>query len=222
MSHLACADTPAHEMNRLQRTRFAEIAQLYPAAKKSLANSAAILQPNAAFGDFQFDIVRPGIALYGLRAVNNGNNPMQTVATLEARVIQVRDVAAGDDIGYGATFRASSARRIAILSIGYADGYFRSLGAASGEKRAFCAIDGQRVPVVGRVSMDMIAVDVTDLAGKPVVRPVVRGDMVEVMGPNIPADELADLAGTIGYEILNPLGRRFNRVYLMDGVAWTQ
>lgn len=218
MSHLACSDNPTDEMNALQHGLFGEIAALFPKAKKSLANSAAILKPNPAFGDFQFDIVRPGIALYGLRAVNNMDNPMQTVATLEARVMQIRNIKAGDHVGYGATFRAEKDQRVAILSLGYADGYFRSLGAPTGEERAFCAIDGQRVPVIGRVSMDMIAIDVTMLDQDEVS----RGSLVEVMGPTISADELADLAGTIGYEILNPLGQRFNRVYVKDGIEWNQ
>ncbi len=216
MSHLACADEPDNDMNSVQRRRFIEATDLFPGIPRSLANSAAILQPGCELRgaqDFQFDLVRPGIALFGLEAIRGIDNPMQTVATLEARVLQVRDVKPNESIGYGATYSVYKPRRIAILSIGYADGYFRSLGAASGEQRAFCAIRGQRVAVVGRVSMDMIAIDVTEI--EPDL--VARGALVEIFGPTIPADELADLAGTIGYEILTPLGGRFNRVYLKNG-----
>lgn len=206
MSHFACADTPDHPLNGVQAARFAEMCGLLPDVPASLANSAAILsRPDAAY-----DITRPGIALYGGRALSAQPNPMRPVATVEARIIQVREVPAGAAVGYGATFRAGRDGRVAIVSAGYADGYLRRAGASDAGPGAHAAIDGCPVPVAGRVSMDLIALDVTD-APPGLAR---RGAFVELFGPTIPVDTVADHAGTIGYELLTSLGRRFERRYV--------
>lgn len=200
MSHLACADDPNDPMNRAQRERLLSIHARLPRMPLSLANSGGVLMGP----DFHCDLMRPGIALYGGRAAGNGPSPMRPVVTLEARVLQVREIPAGESVGYGVAHRFDTPARVATVATGYADGYLRSAGGT-----ASVAFDGVRAPVVGRVSMDMIAVDVTAL-GTKAPRP---GDMVELIGPSVPLDEIAEAAGTIGYEILTALGRRHERRY---------
>lgn len=200
MTHLACADTWTNPMNANQIRRFAEVRALFPSVAGSLANSAALMEGGR---EIRQDLTRPGIALYGGRW-SAASNPLETVARVEARVIQIRDVAAGECVGYGATFVAGRPSRIAILSAGYADGLHR---AAAGQE---VAIGGRRVPIVGRISMDLTAVDVTDLE----TGAVQRGDFAEVFGTVIPLDEVANRVGTIGYEILTSIGRRYERRYL--------
>jgi len=202
LSHMACADRPEHPLNARQLAAFRELAPLFSGVPASLANSAATLL-GPAYG---FDLVRPGIALYGAGALEGRPPPGRPVATLSAPVIQLREVPTGATVGYGATFRAARPSRIAVLSLGYADGYIRAAGGAPG---APAAVAGIRVPVVGRVSMDLTAVDVTDLR-EGAVR---RGTLVEIFGPSIPVDEVARAAGTIGYEILTRLGPRLERRY---------
>lgn len=199
MSHLACADVPDHPLNRAQMERFAAVRRLFPGVPGSLANSAAI----AALPGARHDLARPGIALYGGRW-SAGAAALETVATLEARVVQVRDVAPGDAVGYGAAFTAARPSRIAILALGYADGYPRRAFDAG----TFAAVDGIRVPLAGRVSMDLISVDVTDLPPADL-----RGRWVELFGPTVPVDEVAARCGTIGYELLTAVGRRVERRY---------
>lgn len=205
MSHLACADEQASPMNRAQLARFEAIRARLPPARASLANSGGtFLGP-----DFHFDLVRPGIALYGGRAFEGGPNPMQWVVQLQARILQVRDVAAGESIGYGATYRADRPARIAVLACGYADGFLRALSGPSGRPGPVGHIGEHPVPVVGRVSMDLITVDVTDVPP----RLAARGNWVEVMGARTTIDDLTDRAGTIGYELLTRLGQRVLRIY---------
>ncbi len=205
MSHLACADTPAHPLNAAQAERFAAAAALFPGRPASLANSAGI-QLGAAF---RFDLVRPGIALYGGRF---GPGPaLATVATVTAPIVQVREIPEGETIGYGAAETLRRPTRAAILSIGYADGYPRAAGGADGRPGAFAFVDGHRVPLIGRVSMDLLAIDVTDV---PSAR---RGVEVELFGPNIAVDAVAEAAGTIGYELLTRLGARLERVHAGGG-----
>ncbi len=203
MSHLACADEPSHPHNEKQRVAFAGARKMLPGIPGSLANSSGIFLGV----DYVHDLVRPGIALYGGNPVSPKSNPMQAVALLEGAVLQVRDVAANETVGYGATWTAKSKGRVAILGAGYKDGVPRALSAASGRNdNPQVMIAGRRCPIVGRVSMDMMAIDVTGIDVK-------RGDRVEIMGPNILIDEAAHWAGTISYELLTRLGSRYARLY---------
>jgi alanine racemase len=205
MSHLACADHPDDPMNERQRQRFETLRAKLPPAPASLANSGGLfLGPR-----YHFDLVRPGIALYGGRAHEGKDNPMQTVVRLAARILQVREVAPGDSIGYGATYKVTAPARIATLGVGYADGFLRALSVASGEAGPVGYIGDYPVPIVGRVSMDFITADVTGVPHE-LAR---RGAWVEVMGSRVTVDDLTDRAGTIGYELLTRLGQRVYRVY---------
>jgi alanine racemase len=205
MSHLACADAPDHPMNRAQLARFAEAAGHFPGVPASLANSGGIMLG----ADYRFDLVRAGIALYGGLAVAGRANPMAAVVGLKVPIVQVRHVAQGEVIGYGATYRFDRPSRVATVSIGYADGLPRALGAASGRPGGRLFVAGLPAPLVGRVSMDLTAIDV----GQVPERHLTRGAPVEVLGPNQGVDDLAAAAGTIGYEILTRLGLRHDRVY---------
>ncbi len=203
-SHLACADTPDHPLNRRQLNAFRAVRVLLPNIPASLSNSAGIFLGR----DYHFDLVRPGIALYGGRAVQTGPNPMRTVVTLEAEVLHVRDVKRDDTVGYGAAETCLQPTRVAVLGVGYADGYHRAAGSSSARPGARAFVRGSSAPLIGRVSMDLLAIDVTHIHG------VERGDRVELFGPNVSVDEVADHAGTIGYELLTSLGRRYERAYL--------
>lgn len=206
MSHLACANTPSHPMNALQIARFAEIRELYPDIPASLANSAAMLGNLRA----HFDLLRPGIALYGGQALDNQVNQMEPVITLEARIIQLRHLEKGEMVGYGAAQTLARASRIAILGAGYADGYHRRAGSSDACPGATTMISGYSAPVVGRVSMDLIAVDVTDVPEDYAQ----RGAWVELFGKHVLVDDVAECAGTIGYELLTGLRRRYQRIYV--------
>jgi len=203
MSHLACAESLHHPLNAKQLAAFREIASLFSGVPASLSNSSGVfLGPQ-----FQFDLVRPGAALYGVNPTPEADNPMQPVVELKARIVQVRSV------GYGGTWTARRPTRLAIVSAGYADGYFRAASANDGTRGAEVVVAGQRCPIAGRVSMDLMAVDVTDLE-KNAAR---RGQMVTLIGEGITVDELAHHFGTIGYEVLTSLGRRYARVYKTGG-----
>ncbi|MDQ0464036.1 alanine racemase [Caulobacter ginsengisoli] len=192
ISHLACADEPDHALNAIQLERFQAVRALFPGVKASLANSAGVfLGP-----DYVFDLVRPGIALYG----GGGQPGLSAVATFEVPVLQVRDVPAGETIGYGATFMAGKPLRVAILAAGYADGVLRASSPAGAVWLA-----GGRRRLLGRVSMDLIAVDVTDAPG------VAAGDLAELFGPNLPVEDAAAAAGTLGYELLCRMAPRADR-----------
>jgi alanine racemase len=205
LSHLACADEPGHDMNRKQRERFAErLAEFrtrFPDARGSLANSAGILLGEA----FHFDYARPGIALYGGNPFATGTNPMLPVAYLKARITQVRRVDTPGVVGYGAAARVGEGTKLATVSMGYADGFLRSLG-----QRGHGILDGIKVPVVGRVSMDLITFDVSNVAESAAQ----AGGFIEILGATHPVDALAAEAGTSAYEILTALGDRFHRRYL--------
>jgi alanine racemase len=209
MSHLACADEPGNALNRAQHAAFRDLLPLFPGTPASLAASDGLMLGP----EFRFDLVRPGYALYGGQASREARTPVAPVVTVEARVLQVHEVPAGATVGYGATWRAARPSRIATIAAGYADGFARALGTNSGQTAGFVAIRGQRVPVVGRVSMDLITVDVTEVSGPPPA----RGDLVELIGPTISLEEMGAAAGTIGYEVLTRLGRRFHRVYVGAG-----
>jgi alanine racemase len=203
MSHLACADTPDHPLNRRQLTAFRALRGLLPNIPASLANSAGILLGP----DYHFDLVRPGVALYGGLAVRDAPNPMEPVVTLEAEVLQVRDVKRDDTVGYGATEAATRQSRVAIVGVGYADGYHRRAGSSGTRAGARAYVRGRFAPLIGRISMDLLALDVTEIPG------VERGDWAELIGRHVPLEEVAGHAGTIGYELLTSLGRRYERLY---------
>lgn len=206
ISHLACADDLDSDMSERQRRKFETLRALLPAAPASLANSAGILRGPA----FHYDIVRAGIALYGGRAVEGRPNPAAKVVRLEARILQVRDLTVGDTVGYGATFVAVRPTRIATIATGYADGFLRSISGPIGSPAPPAYIDGHPAPMVGRISMDVSAIDVTDLP--PGLAQ--RGAWVELIGRDVMIDDLADSSGTIGYEILSRLGPRVERRYI--------
>jgi alanine racemase len=205
MSHLACAELPDHPMNERQVRLFREVRILYRGVASSLVNSSGIFLGGTLF----CDLVRPGIALYGANPTPGKKNPMRAAVSLAARIIQVRAIDKGDTVGYGATFTASRASRIAVMAVGYADGILRSAAAAKGKPAAEVVIAGKRCPLAGRVSMDLLAVDVTDLP-EGAVR---RGDLATFIGDGMTVDELAAGMGTIGYEVLCHLGARYERVY---------
>jgi alanine racemase len=205
MSHLACAENPQHPLNARQLTTFREIAQQFTGVPASLANSSGCFLGS----QFQFDLLRPGAALYGVNPTPDADNPMRPVVDLKTRIIQVREVERGDTVGYGATWTARRPTRLAIVSTGYADGYFRTAGSTDGTRSADVVVAGKRCPIAGRISMDLIAIDITDLPEKAVR----RGHMVTLLGDGITVDELGHHFGTIGYEVLTSLGRRYARVY---------
>ena len=205
MSHLACAETLNHPMNARQLAAFREIASAFSGVPASLSNSSGIFLGNA----FHFDVVRPGAALYGVNPTPEADNPMQPVVDLKARVVQIREVERGESVGYGGNWTARRPTRLAIVSAGYADGYFRAGRSNDGTRGADVMVAGKRCPVAGRISMDLMAVDVTDLE-KNAVR---RGHLVTLIGEGITVDELAHHFGTIGYEVLTSLGSRYARIY---------
>ncbi len=205
MSHLACADEPAHPLNARQRDAFASVRRQLSGVPASLANSSGIFLG----AGYAHDLVRPGIALYGGNPLPGKANPMLPAVHLEATVMQLREVAAGESVGYGATWTAKRPTRIAVLGAGYKDGIPRALSSRDEHGPAQVVIAGRRCPVVGRVSMDMMAADVTDLPRNAVI----RGTRAEIIGRNIAADEAAAWAGTISYELFTRLGRRYARLY---------
>jgi alanine racemase len=205
MSHLACADDPAHPLNARQAEVFRAVRERLPGVAGSLANSSGIFLGK----DFTHDLVRPGIALYGGNPLPEVANPMRAVAILEAAVLQMRDVPAGETVGYSATWTSQGVSRIAILGAGYKDGVPRALSSREPGGPAQVFINGQRCPIVGRVSMDMMAIDVTGLPRGSVE----RGTRAELLGRNIAIDEAAGWAGTISYELLTRLGSRYARLY---------
>lgn len=205
ISHLACADEPAHALNREQLEKFrGALKHLKPylgSARASLANSSGIfLGP-----DWHFDLARPGAALFGIAPLPGTPNPMRPVVRLQGKILQIRDVDAPESVGYGATHRVARPGRIATVAAGYADGYPRSLS-----NTGTCILAGHRVPVVGRVSMDLLTLDVSGIP-EAAARP---GALVDLIGPGLSPDDVGAAAGTIGYEVLTRLGRRYHRVYV--------
>jgi alanine racemase len=196
MSHLACADEPDNKMNATQLSRFKQALAMLPPAPASLAASYGALLGL----DYHFDLVRPGVALYGGNPVG-GTALMQTAAFLTAKVLQLRRIDTGESVGYAATFRAKRPTMLATVALGYADGIPRTLS-----NQGFAVVNGLRAPIVGRVSMDLLTLDVTDL---PDVRP---GDDAELLGEVVPLNDVAKAAQTNEYEILTRL-HRVPRVY---------
>ncbi|WP_415009568.1 alanine racemase [Amaricoccus sp.] len=193
ISHLACADEPDHPLNVAQAAAMTGFAARLPGVRLSLAATGGILLG----AGHHFGLVRPGVGLYGGMPFAAA----EPVVALSLPVVQVRDVAAGEAVGYGATWTAAEPARVATVAAGYADGLLRALGDGG-----FDLLAGDvRCPVVGRVSMDLVTVDVTGLDRVP--------PMLDVLGPRQGVDDLARAAGTIGYEILTGLGPRYERVY---------
>jgi alanine racemase len=215
MSHLACADAPSHPLNARQIAAFRDLRFMFRGTPTSLANSSGIFLGPAT----HCDMVRPGAALFGINPTPASPNLMEPVITLKARIVQVRHVPRGDTVGYGATWTAARASRVAIVSVGYGDGYPRAAdGARAGPKAtrptesgaksdAFALIAGRRCPMAGRVSMDLMAYDVTGLPEDQVR----RGAHATLIGDGITVDDVAAWSGTIGYEVLTGLGRRYRR-----------
>jgi alanine racemase len=205
MSHLACADIPDHPLNAKQIAAFRELRTMFPGVPGSLANSPGIfLGPDA-----HHDIVRPGVALYGANPTPLHLNPMRPVVELLGRIVQVRNVTQGETVGYCATWTARRDARLAIVAIGYGDGFMRAASARDDRPGAEALVAGRRCPLAGMISMDLLAIDVTDVPGD---RPH-RGEFATLIGPDISVDDLASHAGTIAYEILTSLGHRYARVY---------
>jgi alanine racemase len=205
LSHLACADIPDHPLNAKQLGLFRELRKLYSGIAASLANSSGIFLGDSTY----FDLARPGAALYGINPTPGRPNPMKSVVELSGRIVQIRYVARDQTVGYGATWTARRNSRIAVVALGYANGLLRA-GSASDEHAGGSAIvAGNRCPIVGRISMDLLMLDITELADGTVR----RGDFATLVGGELSIDEVAAAAGTIGYEILTRLGMRCHLDY---------
>ena len=206
MTHPACADEPDHPMNALQQKRFEAARALMPDAPASYCNSAALMGGGPAL-----DLARPGIALYGGEALKD-RAPLEPVIRLEARIVQTRAVPVGEPVGYGATWVAERPSKLAVCAVGYADGFPRASGTGVPLRGAIPspgmgAMGGVRVPIIGRISMDLTIFDITDVPAEITT----ANDHIELIGPTVPLDEAARAAGTIGYELLTTLGRRYAR-----------
>ena len=200
MTHFACADEKDHPLTKKQAHDFANLAQHFPNAQKSLANSPGLFVDDA----YHHDMVRPGYALYGGNPTPHTNNPMRSVVDLSVCILQIRLCKKGESIGYGASHVFEQDTMTATVALGYADGFLRS-----GSNKAMLYFNGQPCPVIGRVSMDLVTVDLSGIEGPPPK----QGDALEILGENQNIDDLADAAGTIGYEILTSLGKRYHRSY---------
>lgn len=204
MSHLACAELPDHPLNPRQRDAFLSQCRRMPGVPASLAASSGIFLGRG----YHFDLVRPGAALYGVNPQPGRPNPMRQIVRLKARILQIRDVDAGQPVGYGAAHVTAAAGRLATAAVGYADGWMRSLS-----QRGSGRLAGVRVPLLGRISMDLASFDVSAV-DPSIARP---GCFIELLGDDYGIDDAAADAGTIGYEILTLLGRRYHRIYQGSG-----
>lgn len=201
MSHLVASEEQANPVNGEQLSRFRTFVKAMPGAPTSLANSSGIfLGP-----DYHFDLLRPGAALYGINPLPGQSNPMLPVVTLSARILQTRRIDAFQTVGYGGAWRAARPSRVATIALGYADGYFRTL-----INRTHVHLAGHHVPVIGRISMDLVTIDVTDVP-EALSQP---GAGVEVLGPHMTPDDLAEHARTNAYEVMTALSRRYSRHYV--------
>ena len=205
MTHLTCAQQQEHPLNAKQIALFREVRLLFRGIPSSLANSSGIFLGNAA----HCDMVRPGVALYGVNPTPGKRNPMRPVVELQVHVLQIRNVRKGETVGYDAAWTSRHATRIAVIAAGYADGLMRSASGTDEVPGADAIVAGKRCPFAGRISMDLTAIDIGALPEKAVR----RGDLVTLLGGDIDIDDLADKSATIGYEILTGLGRRYHRVY---------
>lgn len=198
LSHLACASQPGHSLNAVQLARFNEMRALFPAARASLSSSGGIFLGS----DYHHDQVRPGLSLYGGGPHDRHDPRLATVARLEAPILQIRELVPGDTVGYGADFVAEAPTRVGILGAGYADGVLRASSPRGGAWFA-----GHRRRLLGRISMDLIAIDLTGAPAAP-------GDMVELIGPNLTLDAAALAAGASPYELLVRIGHRSPRQWI--------
>ncbi len=199
MSHLASAENPKHKMNKEQLKKFNAARKLFPAARASLANSAGIFLDRC----YHFDLARPGCALYGINPTL-GKNPVKHVVTLRAPILMLRTVTEPGTVGYGGTAKVKKGARIATVPAGYADGILRQLS-----NKGEAVVAGKKVPYLGRVSMDLITLDVSEIPEKMLE----NAPYAELLGPDYDVNAMARDAGTIGYEILTRLGSRFHRIY---------
>ena len=206
MSHLVRADERMHPLNETQHRRFEAVTSMFPGVARSLSNSGGCFLRKK----YHFDLARPGIGLYGGNPQPAEDTKLEPVVWLYGRIVQVRRGEAGFTVGYGATETLKRDSRIATVGAGYADGYFRALSSSDKKPGAAGYIGEHRAPLVGRVSMDLTTFDVTDVPENLVK----RGGFVELLGERTTIDDLANIAGTIGYEVLTDLGRRYHRVYL--------
>lgn len=200
MSHFACADEKDHPLNAQQAKLFEQYSHHFTQSKRSLANSSGIFRDPA----YHYDMVRPGYALYGGNPTPETKNPIKRVLGLEVPVLHTRFCKKGDAIGYGASYLFDKDTITATIALGYADGFFRT-----GSNKAVLYYKGQPCPVIGRVSMDLVTIDIDHLAQKPQV-----GDTIEILGHHQTIDDLAKATGTIGYEIMTAFGNRYHREYL--------
>ena len=205
MTHFACSDDRKEngdldDITVMQAKRFKDIAKHFPDTPKSLCNSAGVFCDSS----YYMDNIRPGMALYGLNPTPHTENPMKNVVGLKARILQVRQALKDETVGYGATYRFDKNSTTATVGLGYADGFLRSL-----TNKGQMFYKGEACPIVGRVSMDAVTVDITHLENKPK-----QGDALDVICDQQTADDLARDASTIGYEILTSLGSRYSREYV--------
>jgi alanine racemase len=201
ISHLVASEEPANPVNSEQLSRFRTFVRAMPGAPTSLANSSGIfLGP-----DYHFDLLRPGAALYGINPLPGQSNPMLGVVALQVRILQTRRIDAFQTVGYGGAWRSARPSRVATIALGYADGYFRSL-----VNRTHVHLAGHTVPVIGRISMDLVTVDVSDVP-EELCQP---GMTVEALGPHLTPDDLAEHGRTNAYEVMTALGRRYHRAYI--------
>jgi len=201
MTHLACADQPSHPVNAEQLERFDALRSRLPAAQTCIGSSAGVLMGER----FRGDLVRLGIGLYGGNPFSDGtDSPVEAVVHLQGAIVQVHEVTEPRTVGYGATHRVEPPARLATVGLGYADGYPRALG-----NHGFALLAGVRVPVIGRVSMDLLTLDVSAVAAEAVY----PGAWVDLIGAGVSLDEVAAAAGTISYELLTRLGPRLRRCY---------
>jgi alanine racemase len=205
MSHFVASQFPENQRNQEQILTFRNVRALFRGVPASIANSSGIFLGSSA----HLDLVRPGVALYGVNPTPGKPNPMKPVVDLKVRIAKLRDIAFGETVGYDATWTARRPSRIAIVTMGYADGFPRSQSGSDQKPGGTLIVNGKPCPIVGRISMDLIALDVTDLP----VGSVKRGDFATVIGDGRDADTVGDMLGTIGYEVLTGLGRRYARVY---------
>lgn len=203
VSHLACADTPEHKENTQQLEQFKKLKNFLPNAPSSLAASSGIFLGKA----WHFDMVRPGAALYGINPTPREKNPMRSVVTLLGKIIQIKTIHPKTFVGYGASYKAKQTTKIAIISVGYADGFFRSLS-----EKLYLVHEKfmhKPLPIIGRISMDSLFVDISSLP-KDATK---IGDKIELVGSFNTLDSIAHAANTIGYEILTSMGNRYYRIY---------
>lgn len=207
LSHLSCGDDAGHPANRVQLSRFRSALARLPSAPASLAASGGIFLDR----EFHFDLVRPGIAIYGGNPLTGMPNPVRSTISLTAEVLGARTIAKGEAVGYSGTFTATRETRLAVCNIGYADGILRALS-----NRGVAYVGDIACPYAGRVSMDLLTIDVTSVAPHLIA----RGSPVEIIGPHMSLEDMAALAGTANYEVLTGLGNRFIRLALDS--HWTR